>query len=162
MNKSCPCGSNLSFEICCKPIIEGTKTASTAQALMRSRYSAYEVMDAQYLIDSTHFSTRANFSKSDIESWARESAWQKLEIISTHNGLENDDLGEVEFKAYFKDSKNILHIHHEKSVFKKEEGRWFFVDGKVIPTKISNKISIDRNALCTCGSGKKFKKCCGA
>ncbi|MDZ7900321.1 MAG: YchJ family protein [Arcicella sp.] len=158
MENNCPCGSNLTFEECCNPIIEGTKQAETAQSLMRSRYSAYEVMDAQYLIDSTHFSTKSNFSKADIETWAKESSWQKLEIISTQNGLRDDDIGKVEFKAYYKDSKGIAHIHHEKSSFKKEEGRWFFVDGNVITPP---KITIDRNTLCVCGSGKKFKKCCG-
>lgn len=161
MNIICLCGSSLSFEDCCKSIIEGTEKAPTAQALMRSRYSAYALENAQYLIDSTHISTRDNFSKLEIETWAKESSWQKLEIISTHKGLENDEVGEVEFKAFYKDSKGTLNIHHEKSVFTKEEGRWFFVNGKVIPAKTNDKISIDRNAPCPCGSGKKFKKCCG-
>jgi SEC-C motif-containing protein len=161
MSTLCPCGSNLSLENCCLTIIEATKVAPTAQALMRSRYSAYTLLNAQYLIDSTHYSTRSNFSKSEIEAWAKESSWQKLEIISTHKGLENDEAGEVEFKAFYKDSKGTPNIHHEKSVFKKEEGRWYFVNGKVIPTKTNDKISIDRNAPCPCGSGKKYKKCCG-
>jgi SEC-C motif domain protein len=158
MENYCPCGSNMPFDECCKPIIEGIKQAETAQSLMRSRYSAYVINDAQYLMDSTHFSTKFNFSKSQIEAWAKQSSWQKLEIVNTQNGLKNDDSGKVEFKAYYKDSKGVSHIHHEKSSFKKEEGRWYFVDGNVIAPP---KITIDRNAPCVCGSGKKFKKCCG-
>jgi SEC-C motif domain protein len=161
MKNDCYCGSNIPFDECCKPIIEGTKQAETAQDLMRSRYSAYVINDAQYLMDSTHFSTKANFSKSQIESWAKESSWQKLEIINTQKGLENDNLGKVEFKAYYKDKKGTSHVHHEKSSFKKEEGRWYFVDGYVIHTPPPPSVTTDRNAPCVCGSGKKFKKCCG-
>ena len=129
MINKCFCGSDNTFEQCCKPIIGGTKSAPTAQALMRSRYSAYVVVASQYLIDSTHISQRANYSKTDIEAWAKESHWQKLEIIECKNGLSADAVGEIEFKAYYKDSKNILRIHHEKSVFKKEDGVWFYVSG---------------------------------
>jgi SEC-C motif-containing protein len=160
MNTLCPCGSKTPLENCCLPIIEGTKQAPTAQALMRSRYSAYVLVNAQYLIDSTHISTRDNFSKPEIEAWAKESFWQKLEILHTHKGLENDELGEVEFKAFYKNPKGVLNIHHEKSIFKKEESGWFYLSGKVISTPTKAFISTDRNAPCPCGSGKKFKKCC--
>jgi SEC-C motif domain protein len=153
----CFCGSIATFEQCCKPIIEGTQPALTAQALMRSRYSAYVIVASQYLIDSTYISQRANYSKTDIEAWANESHWQKLEIIDCKKGLSDDSVGEVEFKAYYQDSKNILQIHHEKSVFKKENGNWFYVNGTIIPPKTI----INRNDSCACGSGKKFKKCCG-
>ena len=161
MNNLCPCGSNKDFDECCHPIIEGKISAPTAQALMRSRYSAYVTVASQYLIDSTHISQRANYSKTEIEAWAKESSWQKLEVLSCKNGLENDDLGEVEFKAYYRDKKNNLQIHHEQSVFKKEDGTWFYVSGKIVPPPKSEAISINRNAPCPCGSGKKFKKCCG-
>ncbi len=161
MNNPCFCNSNLTFENCCKPIIEGTQQASTAEALMRSRYSAYASVATQYLLDSTHISERANYSKTEIETWAKESSWQKLEIIACKNGLEEDSVGEVEFKAYFKDSKNASKIHHEKSVFQKENGIWYFVSGEIVKPKIAYALTTDRNAPCPCGSGKKFKKCCG-
>ena len=157
MKNMCFCGSGDTFEQCCKPIIDRIQPAPTAQALMRSRYSAYAIIASQYLIDSTHISQRANYSKTDIKAWAKESHWQKLEIIECKNGLSADAVGEIEFKAYYKDSKNILRIHHEKSVFKKESGDWFYVSGTII----SSKTIINRNDTCACGSGKKFKKCCG-
>ena len=157
IQNQCFCGSNNTFEQCCKPIIDGVQPAPTAQALMRSRYSAYVIIASQYLIDSTHISQRANYSKTDIEAWAKESHWQRLEIIDCKKGLSGDSVGEVEFKAYYQDSKNILHIHHEKSIFKQENGDWFYVNGTIIPLKTI----INRNDVCACGSGKKFKKCCG-
>jgi SEC-C motif domain protein len=161
MKNLCYCGLTLPFEDCCKPIIECTKQAETAEALMRSRYSAHVIVDSQYIVDSTHISTRANHLKVEIEAWAKICTWQKLEIISTTKGLQNDLIGEVEFKAYFIDVNKNPQIHHEKSVFKKENNKWLFVNGKVFPAKTNDKISIDRNAPCPCGSGKKFKKCCG-
>ena len=153
----CFCGSGNTFEQCCKPIIDRKEPAPTAQALMKSRYSAYVIIASQYLIDSTHISQRANYSKNDIEAWAKENHWQKLEIIDCKNGLSEDSVGEVEFKAYYLDLKNNLQVHHEKSIFKKENGYWFYVNGTVIPSKAI----INRNDTCSCGSGMMFKKCCG-
>lgn len=120
------------------------------------------IIDSQYIIDSNHFSTRGNQTKIEIEAWAKICTWQKLEIISTFKGLENDFEGEVEFKAYYIDIAHKPQIHHEKSIFKKMNDKWFFVNGKVIPAKTNDNLSTDRNAPCLCGSGKKFKKCCGA
>lgn len=160
MNQPCFCGSNFTFENCCKPIIEGTSQASTAEQLMRSRYCGYSIVAVQYLLDSTHISERANYSKTEIETWAEESTWQKLEIVACENGLAEDSVGKVEFKAYFKDSKNVSKIHHEKSIFQKENGIWYFVSGEIVYPKIHD-ATPDRNASCPCGSGKKFKKCCG-
>jgi SEC-C motif-containing protein len=81
--------------------------------------------------------------------------WQKLEITDCKKGLSDDLVGEVEFKAYYRDRKNILHIHHEKSVFKQRKGDWFYVNGSIIHSKTI----INRNDNGACGSGKKFKKC---
>jgi SEC-C motif-containing protein len=152
IKNQCFCGATETFEHCCKPIIDGTQPAPTAQALMRSRYSAYVIVASQYLIDSTHISQRASYSKVDIEAWAKESNWQKLEIFDCKKGLSDDSVGEVEFKAYFQDSKNTLQIHHERSVFEKENEDWFYLNGTIIPSKTI----INRNDSCACGSGKKF------
>ena len=81
----------------------------------------------------------------------------KLEIIDCKNGLSEDSVGEVEFKAYYLNLKDNIQIHHEKSIFKKENGYWFYVNGTVIPSKAI----INRNDTCSCGSGMKFKKSCG-
>lgn len=98
---------------------------------MRSRYSAYSTGEIQYLLRSTHPSTRRFHDAELIEDWARSNIWQKLEIISTNEGGAKDKKGIVEFKAYFLDAEGQSQIHHERSNFVKELGKWFFVDGEI-------------------------------
>ena len=125
MNKAalCFCGSAIPFQNCCQKYIDGTQKAPTALALMKSRYAAFATQQADYLLNTTHSSQRKYYSKADILNWATANEWQKLEIISF---TENT----VEFKAYFLDEKKQNQIHHEFSTFKKENGSWFYVDGK--------------------------------
>lgn len=156
MTKLCYCGSSTDFIECCQPIIQGTKKAETALSLMKSRYVAYCVNASDYLIASTHRSQRHLYPKADLEAWATESTWQKLEIIRTKQGQAEDSTGEVEFKAFYIDSNQEAHIHHEQSHFVKEDNSWFFHSGQIVKPSIPN-----RNDACTCGSGKKYKKCCG-
>ena len=119
----CFCGSAIPFQDCCGKYINGTQKAPTALALMKSRYAAYATQQADYLLNTTHSSQRKYYSKADILSWATANEWQKLEIITF---TENT----VEFKAYFLDENKQNQIHHEFSTFKKENGSWFYVDGK--------------------------------
>jgi SEC-C motif-containing protein len=121
--KKCYCGSQENFQECCEPIIKGIQKPSTAESLMRSRYSAYATHEVDYLLETTHISERKYYSKAEILNWAISNQWQKLEII---NATENT----VEFKAYFLDSELQSQIHHELSTFKLENGSWFYVDGK--------------------------------
>jgi len=157
----CYCGSNVAFSECCEPIILGKKEAPTAEALMRSRYSAYASVAPDYLLDSTHSSERAKFTKQDLADWASENQWQKLAILHTKNGQPNDINGEVTFKAYFKNANGQTSIHHEQSTFVKENGKWVYVKGIINPKNITSEGLINRNDPCICGSGKKYKKCCG-
>lgn len=99
---------------------------------MRSRYSAYAVAAVEYLIKTTHPSTRKFLDGEQIENWARSCAWQRLEIVSKAEGEAKDKNGTVEFKAYFLDTDKQTQIHHEISTFRRELGKWFFVDGKVL------------------------------
>jgi SEC-C motif domain protein len=119
----CFCGSTIPFEDCCQKYINGTQKAPTALALMKSRYSAYATHQADYLWETTHYTQRKYYSKAEILNWATANEWQKLEIISA---TEN----KVEFKAYFLDKNKINQVHYEFSTFKKENGSWFYVDGK--------------------------------
>lgn len=120
--KNCYCGTELSFENCCKPVIEGIKKAIAAEQLMRSRYSAYCIQDADYLVKTTHLSTRKFHKKAAILEWSKSNTWLKLEIVSVTEYT-------VEFKAYYLDESLKATIHHEKSTFVFEEGSWFYVDG---------------------------------
>ncbi|MFV5699739.1 YchJ family protein [Flavobacterium sp. ZT3R17] len=123
IEKTCYCGSQKNFQECCEPIIKGIQKTSTAESLMRSRYSAYATHEVNYLLATTHVSERKYYSKTEILKWATSNQWLQLEIINTTANT-------VEFKAYFLDSKLQKQIHHELSTFKLENGSWFYVDGK--------------------------------
>lgn len=132
METTCPCCSNLAFAECCGPILTGTAPAKTAEALMRSRYTAYTKAEVAYLLQSTHPSQRKHYAAKDLLQWATSSLWLRLEIISTQRGQANDLEGKVEFMAYYTDSKGWPQTHHELSTFKKEAGKWYFVEGRLI------------------------------
>lgn len=128
---------------------------------MRSRYSAFTVADIDYIEKTTDPSMRSTFDREGTLEWAKNSEWLGLEIVSTKDGTETDNSGIVEFVAKFK-YEGVARDHHERSDFRKRDGQWFFVDGKIVqaPVRVENRIG--RNDPCTCGSGKKYKKCCGA
>ncbi|MBA3014331.1 MAG: SEC-C domain-containing protein [Proteobacteria bacterium] len=154
----CPCNSGVPYSLCCEPLLIGDRIAATAEVLMRSRYTAYVVGDVDYLFRSWHPSTRPV----DIDA-ATIPEWQGLHIVRIVKGLEADNEGVVEFKATFLSQQNIFQLH-EVSRFVKEEGHWFYVDGDIksgglLAERAGPKAG--RNNPCPCGSGKKFKKCCG-
>lgn len=124
---SCYCGSDLSFEKCCEPILSRKLNATTAEVLMRSRYSAYATHNADFLIATTHSSTRATHSKDEILYWATSNQWQRLEIIRVTSNT-------VEFKAFYFNSSQQLQVHHEHSRFVEENGQWMYVDGDYFET----------------------------
>ena len=129
---NCYCSSGKEFADCCQPFIEGTAKPQTAEELMRSRFSAYAICAVEYLLRSTHPSVRKSYTAEEIENWAKSNRWEKLEIVSKSDGETKDKFGTVEFKAYFLDENKAPQIHHEISTFRKELGKWFFVDGKVL------------------------------
>ena len=131
LSKDCPCGATELFSDCCYPYISAALYPPTAEALMRSRYTAYATSEVSYIIATTHPSTRYLYDPIEILAWAQSSQWQKLEIIKTLAGTSIDTSGKVEFKAYYLNQNSILTIHHEYSTFKKLDGKWYFVDGKV-------------------------------
>jgi SEC-C motif-containing protein len=122
-NRTCFCDTGLFFDDCCGLYLCNDRKAVSALALMRSRYSAYATQNANYLLETTHISERKYYSKSEILKWATTNKWQKLEILSF---TENT----VEFKAYFLNAENVPQTHYEFSTFKRENGTWFYVDGK--------------------------------
>lgn len=157
----CPCGSHRELEECCRPIIKGSRRAQTAVELMKARYVAYTTGDVDFIISSHDPETRENVSKEATEEWSRSARWLGIEILSTIGGGPDDDDGVVEFVASFElEGKKIN--HHEKSYFKKINGNWFFVDGQIVPeTYVRSAPKVGRNDPCPCGSGKKYKFCCG-
>lgn len=152
---ACPCNSGQTYFHCCKPLLAGDKRAETAEALMRSRYSAYALNDVNYLLETWHPSTRPAEVSPDTTL-----KWQDLNIVRVEAGGKDEDLGIVEFKARYllKEKSRIL---HEISRFTRENDQWFYINGDIIESSSIVNQKVGRNTPCPCGSGKKFKKCCG-
>ncbi len=153
-SEPCPCGSDRSYQECCKPLHKGQTRASTAEQLMRSRYSAFSKGLVEYLLETLHPSKRTENDRLSLLNTIKTCQWLKLELLDTIAGTAEDCFGFVEFVAYFKEKK--VSAMREKSRFIKEEGIWFYVDGEAKKPEPSG-----RNDPCWCGSGKKNKKCHG-
>jgi SEC-C motif-containing protein len=158
--ESCPCGTGIDYLACCQPIIAGKKSAETAEQLMRARYSAHVKVEIDFLYDSTHPDYRQDYDHKGTRAWAEKSNWYGLEILQTVKGGPEDDQGEVEFVARFRD-KAGRHNHHEIGQFMKRRGRWMFTDGTLVKSPPLSGNKIGRNDPCICGSVLKYKKCCG-
>ena len=138
---NCICGNDLEYDLCCGKFLDKKEVASTPLELMRSRYCAFVQKNAKYL-NKTSTKNIQDFdalSMDDIN-------WLSLKINSF------DDKS-VSFSAFYKIGEDI-EVMKELSFFVQEEGRLKYDSGKILTPKI------DRNELCPCGSGKKYKKCC--
>ncbi|WP_026221039.1 YchJ family protein [Thiofilum flexile] len=120
----CFCQSGLSYNLCCRPFHDG-KIATTAEQLMRSRYSAYVQQNADYLHKTWHNSTRPTLKQ--LRSFDAVE-WLGLDIIRTELGKEQDEQGLVEFIAKFAQQGKIQQLQ-ETSHFIREKGKWFYLNG---------------------------------
>ena len=158
LSSACLCGSGHEYQQCCKPFHIGKKLPATALALMRSRYVAYVLRDVTYLQGTWEVTKRPaviDFSRENI-------TWLRLEIVETKKGGPTDNKGIVTFKAFYLENGNEC-VMNEISRFMKTNGRWFYLDGFIKSMGAINiQTNLGKNAACTCGSGKKFKRCCGA
>ncbi|KMM45957.1 zinc-binding protein [Cellulomonas sp. A375-1] len=121
----CPCSSGLTYDECCAPLHHGTRTAGTAEQLMRSRFSAFAVGDAAYLLRSWHPSTRpADLTLDDDVQWYR------LDVRATSGGGAFDTVGTVEFEAFHRGPGGRGSLHEVSRFVRGPEG-WQYVDGDV-------------------------------
>lgn len=158
----CPCGSGLAFSQCCEPIITGQKQAETAEALMRSRYTGYATQAIDHLGASLKAKDRTSFDAEAAREWSANATWDSLEILRTEEGGQNDQEGLVEFKAHYS-LEGEAREHHEQASFLREQGQWVYSEGRIVghdPYRRSTP-KTGRNEPCPCGSGRKYKKCCG-
>ena len=156
----CPCGSGVVYAGCCGPIIDGTP-APTAEALMRSRYSAYVKGAIDHVVATHDAATRGEVDRDGAAQWSRETEWGGLEILATAKGREGDTEGTVEFVARGA-TRGQPFAQRERARFKKVDGSWYYVDGDMVREPVRAKVTPGRNEPCPCGSGKKYKKCHGA
>ena len=136
----CPCSiteaesktnkAGLSYADCCEPYITGIKNAPTAEALMRSRYSAYAVHAVDYIIKTCLDEGKNKIDFNQTKDWSEKSNWLGLKIISVEKGGITDREGLVEFEAVY-ERDGLRDTHHEKARFKKNDDKWFYQDGDV-------------------------------
>jgi SEC-C motif-containing protein len=160
-DKKCPCGSGLEYEGCCGPIIAGKILAPTAEALMRARYSAYVKQEIEFIVNSCVRKEGENdIDMDETRKWSEESKWLGLKIHGTKQGSSEDE-GIVEFSAFYT-RNGLKDEHREIAGFKKIDGKWLYVEGRLAGTTIVRAApKVGRNDQCPCGSGKKYKHCCG-
>lgn len=125
--EKCPCQSSFIYEDCCGRYHKSGSHAPTAEALMRSRYSAYAMGNAQYLFRTWHTSTRPTLQS------LKKSGPQTLiglKIISTKAGGTDDTKGMVEFisSRYSPSLMGEIEQHAEKSLFARVKGNWVYID----------------------------------
>ncbi|WP_198334396.1 YchJ family protein [Psychrobacter namhaensis] len=170
---TCPCqihpvsnaiSSVLAYQDCCQPYHDdvarlGGITADTAERLMRTRYSAFVLVKPDYIVKTTLPAQQALLDEKAIETWAKETDWAGLEIVQ-HVPQLGKHHAQVAFKAYF-NTVGGIQAHHELSAFVKvadkacHDARWYFLDPTVAMT-------VTQKQPCICGSGEKFKRCCGS
>jgi len=158
--EACPCCSGSSYSDCCAPLHYHHQIAQSAVALMRSRYSAFALGGlGHYLIETWHPEAPDAAQLNAAGLSVREVDWKALEILDDR---EKGDKATVEFRASFHlpDPNESLRTLRERSRFVKERGRWYYIRGDIIDEMPASKKQ-GRNEPCTCGSGKKYKRCCG-
>jgi SEC-C motif-containing protein len=121
----CPCGSNKPYSSCCARYVDNNESAPTAEALMRSRYTAYTLLREDYLLATWHASTRPSGLGLAEEVPTK---WIALEV--KRHEQPDADHAIVEFVARYK-VNGRAHRLHEVSRFVRENGEWFYVDGEV-------------------------------
>jgi SEC-C motif-containing protein len=152
----CPCGSGENFEACCEPALTGTQPPATAEALMRSRFTAHVAKDFGYLHRTYRPTAKLPFTGEDDPSTL---AWTRL-VIHAHEPGQNADHAFVDFTAFFGD-ENGEHAVPEKSEFHRVDGRWLYTRSvRTGPAPVKSAPKVGRNDPCPCGSGKKYKHCC--
>ncbi|WP_114325066.1 YchJ family protein [Candidatus Colwellia aromaticivorans] len=187
--QACFCGANCDFSSCCQPYINKEMLVQTAEQLMRSRFSAYALGNAQYIYDTYAKSSQAAQSVENIDDWSKACVWIALKVYPVVNNVNNTTEQFVEFSAFYIINNTLCELR-EKSRFILEESmsptitentevkeqlslnaplkQWRYIDGDIISH--SELANIKRNDLCPCNhyptawqskKGKKFKHCCG-
>lgn len=166
----CLCNSQRLFANCCGPYLAGEMPAPTAEALMRSRYSAFCQSNIDYLIATHHPSAQRPDDSVNLAKSIKLTRWVNLLIVSAKKGQVTDKTGVVEFVAAYRSAaarpallanpspftslETDLEQLHERSRFVRENNHWFYTEGDILPPYRPK-----RAEPCWCGSGQKFKQC---
>jgi len=128
---ACHCGSGKPYAACCGRLHAGAENAASAEALMRSRYSAYVLGLEPYLLATWHASTRPAALHLAEDAGTK---WLGLEV--KRQQAQDASHATVEFVARYRIAGRG-HRLHETSRFVREDGRWFYVDGDASDGRVS-------------------------
>ncbi len=148
----CPCGNLKSYRHCCLPFHNESSLPDTAEALMRSRFTAFCTENLSYLFNSWHPAHRPPAA----EILSGTTRYISLQITDTKQGRPENNTGEVTFVVRYIEGDR-LYTMQEKSSFVKQQGKWLYLEGD----NALHSVTLKKNSPCPCGSGKKFKRCCG-
>ncbi len=159
----CPCGSHLNYDECCEPFLRGLAVPMKAEFLMRSRYTAYSLANIDYIQRTMSSKLADSLNVIEASSWAKNVAWLGLHVIKTDYPTNTVTKACVEFEARYA-ANGEESVIHEISEFYRQKDGWCYVGyAPEKPVKQLLKRSVNtvgRNDPCSCGSGKKHKKCC--
>ena len=154
----CPCGSGQLFDACCAPVLARERRAATAEELMRSRFTAHVARDWAHL-HRTYAPTAGKPFVPETEI-GEPMAWTRL-VIHAHEPGRDADAAFVDFSAFFAEA-GAEREAREKSEFARVAGEWLYTRTvRSGPPPVRAAVKAGRNDPCPCGSGKKFKHCCG-
>jgi SEC-C motif-containing protein len=127
VNSPCPCGSKEKYKKCCQKYHKGA-LPKDALSLMKTRYSAYAIGNADYIIQTTHpenpdYHDDKKVWKNEIEYFCEQTTFKSLKIISYE---EDRDVSYVHFLATF-----AVGMLNEKSTFVKLGNRWLYKNGEI-------------------------------
>jgi len=123
---TCPCNPETTYKECCAIFIVGKSHPQTPEQLMRSRYTAYALANIDYIERTMKGPAAVGFDRVSAKKWAESVQWVRLKIVETRLDP-NEDVGYVEFIAYYRDNDVVEKIH-ENSEFRREDGQWYYWD----------------------------------
>ncbi len=156
MSTPCPCNPTRTYDACCGQYISHAALAPTPEALMRSRYSAYTLGEIDYVAATQAGPAAEGFNPAETQRWAASLTWDGVEIIEALPS--EGSIAFVTFEAHYREGKKS-YLLSEKSEFHHINGEWKY--WAALPPARYTPVNLGRNALCECGSGKKYKRCCG-
>ncbi len=163
-DEACPCGSRKPLAQCCGQYLSSQVAAPTAEALMRSRYTAFCTGNLNYLVATHDGKEWKPSDRKDLANTLKTTRWLNLLIVNTQKGKARDKRGIVEFVAAYRPAGSILSVRpageveqmHERSHFVKKAGQWLYTTGDRLPPHTPGP-----SEICWCGSSQPFKQCHG-
>lgn len=157
----CACGSGTPFADCCGVYIAGAP-APTPEALMRARYTAFKLGNLDFIESTCTQEGLQSFNRVEMQKSIPDTDFQTFELRGSTGGGAEDETGSVTFAFRYRFNGQDF-AQAEIAHFRRVDGQWLYDYSEINPKSAPVRVqSVGRNDPCPCGSGKKYKKCCGA